>query len=76
MSSSGAAAMARLQKKASSAAQTQCASVSKLQSEDEALAWALQQSLYEADLKDRSGDQHTNRRRSSRQRSDKSCFVS
>uniref|UniRef100_A0A023FGY2 AN1-type domain-containing protein n=1 Tax=Amblyomma cajennense TaxID=34607 RepID=A0A023FGY2_AMBCJ len=76
-SPSGAAAMARLQQKASSAAQSQRDSVANLQTEDEALAWALQQSLYEADLKERSSDQHTNRRRtSSRQRSDKSCFVS
>ncbi|KAH7968705.1 hypothetical protein HPB52_010688 [Rhipicephalus sanguineus] len=57
-----AAAMARLQQKAPSpalkrvaaasacGAQSQRASVSHLQTEDEALAWALQQSLYEAEL--------------------------
>ncbi|KAH8025661.1 hypothetical protein HPB51_010745 [Rhipicephalus microplus] len=57
-----AAAVARLQQKASSPAlkrvatasacgtESQRASVSHLQTEDEALAWALQQSLYEAEL--------------------------
>ncbi|XP_037582443.1 uncharacterized protein LOC119466022 isoform X1 [Dermacentor silvarum] len=57
-----AAAVARLQQKASSPvlkrvaavstreAQSQRASVSHLQTEDEALAWALQQSPYEAEL--------------------------
>lgn len=89
MTPSGAAAVARLQQKASSPAlkrvatasacgtESQRASVSHLQTEDEALAWALQQSLYEAELQGHSPDQHGQRKRtSSRQKSEKSCFVS